>query len=329
LWQPANQCRGRGPERFANASFFYPLATNLDAPELRTHLSFNAIYGHIGELRGLELGTVNAVGHGLEGLEAGVLGNWVGGPANGLQLAGGFNVAESLEGLQLAFGLNYFHRASSGGQIAMLANLGGDSLNGVQAAPFNRAGDVHGAQVGLINVARKVSGLQLGLINVADDIDGVPIGLVSVTRSGGVHPMVWSGMTTYGNVGLKFATRYTYTFLSVSAHRDGDYTQAGPGLGLGFSVPVTDVVFFEPDVSALHLFGNTTCCRKRFWGAYQRRHDESQFKLRASLRYAAAPHLSLFIGAGLVGRLRYPLDENGDTRFPFSGAFEAFGGIQL
>jgi hypothetical protein len=317
------------PRRFANASLFYPLATNLDEPELCTHLSLNVLFGRIGELSGLELGAVNVVGRRLEGFEAAVFGNWVGGPVSGLQLAGGFNIAQSLEGLQLTFGLNHFERPSSGAQLAFLANVGGSTLSGVQLASFNRAGDVRGVQVGLVNVARKVSGLQVGLINVADDVDGVPIGLVSVTRSGGIHSMFWASTATYGNLGLKFATRYTYTFLSVSAHSDGEYEQAGPGLGLGFSVPVTAAVFFEPDVSALHLFANTGCCSDPFWSAYPRRHDETQFKLRASLSYALARRLSVFVGGGIVGRVRYPLDETGEARAELSGSFEGFGGLQL
>ncbi len=317
------------PKRFANASLFYPLATNLDEPDLRTHLSVNVLFGRIGELSGLELGTVNVVGRRLEGFEAAVLGNWVGGPASGLQLAGAFNIAQSLEGVQLAFGFNYFDRPSSGGQLALLANVGGSTLSGLQLASFNRAGDVRGVQVGLVNVARKVSGLQVGLVNVADDVDGVPIGLVSVTRSGGIHPMLWASTATYGNVGLKFATRYTYTFLSVSAHSDGEYEQAGPGLGLGFSVPITGAVFFEPDLSALHLFANTGCCSDPFWSASPRRHDETQFKLRASLRSAIARRLSVFVGGGMVGRVRYPLDETGEARAEFSGSFEGFAGLQL
>jgi hypothetical protein len=324
---PANR---PAPERLANASFFYPLATNLGVLELRTHLSFNLLYGRVGELSGFELGTLNAVNGKLEGVELGVAGNWVGGDAAGLQLGGLFNVARSIEGLQLTLGVNHTSRPSSGGQLAGVANATSSDLTGLQIAPFNRAGDVSGAQIGVINVARRVKGLQLGLINVAEEVDGVPIGLVSVTRSGGVHPMLWTSTSAYGNVALKFATRYTYTFISVSVHRYGNFTQAGPGLGVGFSVPLAEQAFFEPDISALHLFGNTSCCEgTKFFGARPRRVDQSQFKLRASLRYQAAKHLSLFLGGGVVGRLRYPIDENNDTHFPFDAFLEAFGGLQL
>ncbi len=318
------------PQRFANAAFFYPLATNIELPKLRTHLSFNALYGKVGEIEGLELGTMNAVSGKLAGVETGLLGNWVGESASGLQAAGGFNVAGSLEGVQVASLVNHTRGKADGGQIAFGANIAGGDVEGLQVALLNRARAVKGAQVGLINVGAKVTGLQLGLINVADDVDGAPIGLVSVTRSGGVHPMLWGSTASYGNVALKFATRYTYTFLSVSLHREDRFTQLGPGFGIGFSIPIMkDHFFFEPDISALHLFADTACCERGFLSAVARRHDHSQFKLRASLRYQAAKHFSIFVGGGAVGGVRYPLDEDNDTTYPFHTFLEAFGGVQL
>jgi hypothetical protein len=41
---------------FATAIFFYPAATNYKKPEVKTHFSFNVLYGHVGGLDGLELG---------------------------------------------------------------------------------------------------------------------------------------------------------------------------------------------------------------------------------------------------------------------------------
>jgi hypothetical protein len=318
------------PHRFANAAFFYPIATNIDQPDLRTHLSFNALYGRVGQLDGFELGTMNAVTGKMSGIEMALLGNWVGGSASGVQVATLFNGADRSEGLQLAGGVNRARGNSSGGQIALLANVNGGNFEGLQLSLFNYARDVQGAQLGLINVGAKVKGLQLGLINVADDVEGAPIGLVSVTRSGGVHPMAWASSASYGNVALKFATRYTYTFLSVALHREDDATQVGPGLGIGFSVPIIkDRLSFEPDVSAQHLFADTPCCVTGPFGARERKKDQSQFKLRAALRYQLAKHFSVFAGGGVVGRLRYRLDLDNDTVLTFRTVLEAFAGVQL
>jgi hypothetical protein len=318
------------PERFGNASFFYPVATNMDAPKLRTHVSFNALYGRVGAVDGLELGVFNSVSDRLSGLQVGLLGNWVGGSVSAIQLGTAFNVAGSLEGLQASFGVNRARDASTGAQLAMVANVNSGNLDGLQIAPLNRASNVRGAQLGLINIGAKVSGLQLGLVNIADDVDGVPLGLVSVTRSGGVHPMLWGSTASLGNVAVKFATRYTYTFLSFAIHRKDEHTQLGPGLGIGFSVPIVDKRFyFEPDLSAQHLFGDTECCEKQVFGAIERRRDQSQFKVRAALRVQAAKHLSFFAGGGAVGSLRYPLDAKNNTQYRYGTYLEAFGGVQL
>lgn len=318
------------PYRFGNAAFFYPLATNVDHPGLRTNLSFNLLYGKVGQLDGFEMGTMNAVSGKMTGFEVALLGNWVGDTAAGLQAASLFNVAGNLEGVQLAGLVNRAGGNGSGGQVATLANVNGGSFEGLQLSLFNYARDVQGAQLGLINVGAKVKGLQLGLINVADDVEGAPIGLVSVTRSGGVHPMVWGGSASYGNVALKFATRYTYTFLSVALHRENDATQAGPGLGIGFSVPVIkDHLFFEPDISGQHLFADTQCCVTGFFGARERKKDQSQFKVRAALRYQVVKHFSVFAGGGVVGRLRYTVDSKNNTEPTFRTLVEAFAGVQL
>jgi hypothetical protein len=142
--------------------------------------------------------------------------------------------------------------------------------------------------------------------------------------------MIWGSSASYGNVALKFATRYTYTFLSVALHREDDETKVGPGLGIGFSVPVVKSrLFFEPDISAQHLFADTECCVTGPFGARERKEDHSQFKLRSALRYQAAKHFSLFAGGGVVGRLRYPVDAENDTEFTFRTVLEAFAGVQL
>jgi hypothetical protein len=133
-------------------------------------------------------------------------------------------------------------------------------VNGFQGATLvNVAGDVHGMQAALVNVAGRVRGVQLGLVNVAEDVEGVPIGLISVTESGGVHPTFWSASRSVANAGLKFATRYTYTLLSVSARREAGADLFGPGLAIGVRVPLLPG-YFESDLGASYLFGGPICC---------------------------------------------------------------------
>jgi len=46
-------------------------------------------------------------------------------------------------------------------------------------------------------------------------------------------------------------------------------------------------------------------------------------------RYAFLPHLSAFGGAGIAGRIRYPVEPDGDTKPTVDFGGEIFGGIQL
>jgi hypothetical protein len=101
--------------------------------------------------------------------------------------------------------------------------------------------------------------MQIGLINIADDVDGAPIGLISVSKTGGVHPMAWSSNTTYANLGVKFATRYTYTMLSGAMHYDGSHDLYGAGFTIGGSIPVAKKITTELDLQALHLFADASC----------------------------------------------------------------------
>ena len=92
---------------------------------------------------------------------------------------------------------------------------------------------------------------------------------------------------------------------------------------------VENRLFFEPDMSAQHLFADTKCCVTGPFGARERKQDQSQFKLRAALRYQAAKHFSVFAGGGVVGRLRYTVDDKNNTELTFRSLLEAFAGVQL
>ena len=323
---PSAPAQAQPREFLGNAALFFPLATNMNYPEVYTHFDLNLLYGHIGRLSGLELGMLSTVSGDAQGVQASVLANLVGGQVKAGQFSFVFNRGRSLEGVQLAF-VNRADEAMQGVQLGAL-NSSGSPSRGLQVSALNLAGDFTGLQVGLLNIGQKVRGVQLGLVNVADDVDGVPIGLVSVSREGGVHPVVWISNTTYGNVGIKFATRYTYTMLSGAVHSDGDRGLYGGGFLLGGIIPVAQRIATDIDVGALHLFANTACCRDRFTGAVARAHDETLGKVRASLRFELLRHFSLVAGAGVTGKVSYPL-RNGDTEVRFTLLPEFFAGVQL
>ena len=225
------------PHRFSpvTAALFFPLATNFDAPDVHTRLNLNVLYGRVGALEGMQLGGANQVDGEVSGAQLGFLFNVAGGDVRGLQVASVANLARSdVHGFQVALLTNHAHGDLEGFQVSAVNTTGGDADGGQFGAINVAGGDVRGLQLGFVNVARNVRGIQLGLVNVADDVEGVPIGIVSVTKTGGVHPVLWAGGAAYVNVGIKFSTRYTFTQFSGSATDEAGTRMYGPGLALGF-----------------------------------------------------------------------------------------------
>jgi hypothetical protein len=246
----------------ASASFFYPLAANWGRPNARTFFDLNVLFGRYGEIDGGQIGVMGSTGV-LRGAQIHGIGSHASGHAEGVQIGGVFTSAESLEGLQIGGVVNHVSK------------------------------DVDGAQIGLINVAGgRVRGTQVGLVNIADDIEGVPIGLVSVTKSGGVHPVTWASSTTYANVGLKLATRHTYTLFSASMSWPYGHEAYGGGLTLGGHAPIGKTFYADFDIGLTTLAQPST--------------GDVLFypKTRAILGARFDKHFSIFAGAGIATEAR-------------------------
>lgn len=328
---PAPKPRQR---QLANAAFFYPLAVNYDRPDIHTSLDFNLVYGVVGELQGLQLGTFNDVRGPVQGLQVGLLINGVedslrgasfagiftsagrvnaglqaaglltvsGGTTDGIQLTGGVNLSRGpLRGAQGALLMNFAGGESKGMQVSLGGNIA-KHLRGVQVSPLiNYAQNVTGMQVGLVNIGKRVTGTQIGLVNIAKDVDGLPIGLVSVSESGGVHVSTWASTTTLASLGLRLATRHTYTLFTLGYDREQGADLFGPGFAMGVRVPVVPKFAVDLDVGGEYLLGTRVCC---FEDSLEERRahvrDRSHFRLRAIPTWQVHPHFSVFAGAGAV-----------------------------
>ncbi len=271
-------------KQFAHASLYYPIATNYGKPDIHTHFGFNLVYGRVGLLEGLSFGTYQVATRGVQGLEFALAANVTFGKAEGVQAAFVTNVAGDVDGTQVAFG----------------------------------------GQVGIVNVAKKVRGVQFGLVNVSDEIEGVPIGLVNVSKGGGVHPIVWYSNHSYVNAGVKFATRYTYTFVNLAWNTD-DYL-IGPGFGFGGTAPIVQKrLFADVDVSETMLMPEG--------GVEGYLLDSSQFlsRLRVLARFQFLPHLGVFAGGGLAVKVERGRDETtGDLEdFAATALGELSAGVQF
>lgn len=247
------------PERFAVAtlSLAYPIATNAGRPDVRTPLAFSFFYDRIGTSTALQFGlgvtVASRASHATQigiiaalsggratGLQLGIGAALARGPVEGAQASVGFSAAkESVAGVQLSGGANLARGAVDGTQVATAFNVAGEDVRGLQlTGGLNLAPTVDGAQIGIVNVGRHVRGLQLGVINVAEEVEGAALGLVSVTRDG-VHPIVWTSNASYVNVGVKFATKYTYTITAVGVgtpETDWDSGRTIEKVGVAFAI---------------------------------------------------------------------------------------------
>jgi len=318
------------PERWhATVGVFYPLATHHGHPEVTSSFDLNLFYSRVGSIDGGQIGGVNVVGRdgggpsSMRGLQLGMLANLVAGEARGVQLAGLFNHTQANEGLQLAGGANFSIGKVQGLQGAALFNRAG-SLKGVQISLVNVAGDVDGLQIGLVNVARRVRGASVGIVNVADDIDGLPLAPFSVTRTGGVHPSSWGGTGTFGNVGIKLATRHTYTLFFGSYHRKYDLDLFGGGAAIGGSVGLGAGFRSDIDLSCTYLVAPELSFDASDVTGY---HEQLlQPRLRWMVAFRAAEHFGLFGGVAALANIR---SELGWDRVTATIGPEVFGGIEL
>lgn len=314
----------------ASASFFFPLATDVDRRSRTSSFDFNLLYGRIGGIDGAQLGLVNVVATehgrgvgGMKGFELGVLANFVERQSTGVQVAGLLNRTGSAEGLQLALLANMSAGDLSGAQVAA-TNIASGDVDGFQAGAVNIAGDLEGVQLGVVNIGKKIRGVTVGAVNVADDVDGVPIGVVSVTKSGGVHPVVWSGTSGFANAGVRFSTRYTYTSFYGSYHHDFHRDFAGGGFLIGGRIPIGFGFHADIDLAGTYLVAPEQTVTDSAGNSV---HEQLvQPRLRLSGGYRPVRHFGVFLGVAVVGQFHA---KNGWDEVVAAIGPELFGGVEL
>ena len=318
-----------------NLSLIHPFSTNAAAPDLWTHFDVALILGRVGFVDGLQVGVVDWISHDLRGAQIGVA-SAISRHASGLQVGAAFAFTDgNLEGVQAAGIFGWASQDLAGVQLAMVANQTYGDLEGVQAAtivnverkrlegvqaggavnvgrvdglqiaPINISQEMRGLQIGVINVARNIDGLQIGVINVTDNLRGESLGVVPLPRKGGIHPAAWASNSLFGNVGIKFASLYAYSILSVALHSvprepDAEGGPRQPIFGAGFTIGARFELPIEPltlasDLGAYRLF------RDRI--ALTGGHDEV-YKTRILIGFPLARRLTPFMGAGAFVSLR-------------------------
>lgn len=329
---PAPAPAAEAPERHlaeVNVAFLYPFAMNAGKPWQKVAFDVGLLHSRIGELEGFQLGGVNLVTHtagrgtgNVAGVQLAYAVNIAAAKVEGVQLATLANFSGAVEGWQSAFVMNRVAGDLDGLQTASAFNRVDGRTRGAQVAAINSSGDVSGLQLGLVNVAKKVDGAMIGLVNVADDVDGVPFGVASITRTGGVHPAAWSSPTTFGNAGIRLATRHTYTMPMAHYHHAYDRDFYGAGFAVGGRIAVDDARHVDIDLGASWLYAP----ERSSFGADTYHQHLVQPKLRAMFGWRFAEHFGLFAGAGLTTQLR--IEREGEAVTIRVGP-DFFAGVEL
>jgi hypothetical protein len=234
-------------------SLIPPLSSNwTGAASVKSNFSLNIVGGVLGQLSGVELGSVfNTEKDRACGYQGAGAINVVGGEFIGVQQAGIANIAgHGLIGAQFAGAVNVVGDMLTGSQFATV-NVAGDG-RGAQLGVVNASGDFRGAQLGVVNITDEVQGFQLavvnisdrmkgfqlGLVNIAGNLHGEALGLVSVVGNGQHHLNLWYDETGLINIGMKLGTRRLYNVFTLGLEPRSDSLRWYTGLGLGGHIPL-------------------------------------------------------------------------------------------
>jgi hypothetical protein len=290
-----------------SVALFSPLATNYARPNVRSNFNLSFIYGRVGTIDGMQLGSAvvytsrgvsgvqlaaaaaGSAGH-VDGAQISGAANLAGGKVGGAQVGGALNLAlGGMSGAQVAGAVNV-SRDFSGLQMAGAVNVTTREFEGAQLSSVNVAGSVDGAQLGVINIAKKVQGTQIGVINIAEEVDGVALGVVNISKNS-VHPVAWTSNLQYMNAGIKFSTKYAYTILGVHyGTHEGDFDNFGTTGAIGGHIPLPAGFDVEVQGSVTHLIPRPSQSSKdgNLWVAPQ-----------VIGGYSFARHLRVFAGGGV------------------------------
>ena len=216
-----------------------------------------------GDSKGVQIaGLTNLSLNNVHGVQLASILNYAGGNVNAPQISAVANVAlKDVKGPQIAGVTNIVANGKSNGvQIAGVFNYA-KQIKGIQIGTQNLAGEIDGLQIGVLNIANKVSGMQIGVINLSNENNGVPIGLLSISKNGQHQLSFWSDETMPLNIGLELGTKYVYnTFfvgLRLPEYFDSkDFTDEEKffaGLGLGVHIPMGPL-YMNVDVTSGTVF---------------------------------------------------------------------------
>lgn len=172
-------------------------------------------------------GLGNVAGEIYSGAQLSGIFNVIGKRGDACQAAGVFNViGETGRGFQAAGLFNVAGEDFEGVQAAGLFNVAGETFKGIQFGAINIAVQSRGIQIGIVNVSERARGFQLGLVNYAKaDNTGAAFGPINIARNGSLRGVIWGGLGTAVNGGVRCRLGRCYSMASVGiGNLDDDVT---------------------------------------------------------------------------------------------------------
>lgn len=207
------------------------------------------------------------------GIQVAGLANMNSGYAQGIRLAGLYNLGYNMEGVQVAGLFNtqagYFH----GVQLAGLFNATRDTSCGVQLAGlFNtnmhntkhisiaglaniNLAQTEGVQItSIVNYSRSIKGTQIALLNFSDTCEGTPIGLINFSTKGYHKIEVFADEVLYTQLALRTGVLHLHNIFiaGVDMTRRVDALWS-LGYGLGSYRKLTEKWLMGADLTAQFL----------------------------------------------------------------------------
>lgn len=201
----------------------------------------------------------------IDGVQLGLFSNMAD-RLNGVQLAPLANAcAAELRGFQISGISNVAVGVKRGIQLSGITNVCSENMRGLQIAPYNYADSLSGSQIGLINFCmRHTRGVQVGLINYSRDTVAHKVGLVNINPKTKIEMLTFLGTSSKMNIAFRFRNRSTYNIIGMGTHymgidekfsgavyyRIGQYFEVNRRLSLSGDVGFFHVETFEENNAA-------------------------------------------------------------------------------
>ncbi len=213
------------------------VAINSGTPPTR-HFSIGLLdIAHSG-VHGVQINALSNISYGeMKGLQLSAISNVSRQKMSGVQLSSLFNYGRNIYGVQMGSMANIGTQTVRGVQVAItnialngngllqvgMNNIVSKEMRGIQLGVSNFSRNMQGVQIGIFNMAggSKLRGVQIGAINASQDTTSLKIGLVNISPITRTQLMFSGSNLTKVNWALRFLNRHLYSIIGLGLYYRG------------------------------------------------------------------------------------------------------------